>query len=610
MTQITSNPFWIKFKKMNIKKIFKILALLIVLAGCTDLDEVLLDEELSDITPTSESVLAAAYNRMITDVFVDHASLWGMQEYSTDEAMLPTRGSDWGDGGKYRAIQEFTWGADASLVSSNWSSLTNGITRSLTAIETIQENTEESNYAMYLAEAKALLYMYTYYTLDLYGKCPMRDPGEEDDVYAISGTDYIDDLITNMEDIVSDLSELGENSTYNGRFTKEAAYALLADMYMNRAVFKDRYNETSDFTFKEASVSNSAKNDMEMVIEYTSKLISSSKFSLEENYFHNFDIDNGDGTELIFVAPQDVNDDAVTGQNDMAYMPMERAQHVTEDGVRGTNATCTTPDYYATWDDNQDDPRFMQKHQYDDGTWFYNNQEQNIPESTFDIVENTDDNLPWFHFNRGFLVGQQYGPTYDDDNKFVRDTINGEVYIVVSALETDKNDSMMVFTPHLDFSSGSILPQNKVHQGVRIFKFEFDPGEANKGTAGYDIPIFRLGYIYTLRAEAYFRNGDNASALADINLLRTSRMRTQPTEEGGDINGISISTLDEETLYNEISYENYWEGKRRPQMIRFGTFDDAYTAKDASKPYRRLYPIPQSVIDVSSDIFDQNTGYN
>jgi hypothetical protein len=594
---------------MNITKILRILAFLIMFASCTDLEEVFLDEELSDVTASSESVLAAAYNRMIKDVFVDQAHLWGMQEYSTDEAMLPTRGSDWGDGGKYRAIHEFTWGPDASLVSSNWSALTNGITRSLTAIETVQENAQESNYEMYLAESKALLSLYTYYTLDLYGQSPMRNPGGTENIYAIESS-YIDTLITNVESIVPNLAAMGENSTYNGRFTKEAAYAFLAEMYMNRAVFMDRYNESSDFNFTEASVNNPAKNDMDMVIEYTTKLISSPAFSLEVDYFHNFDIDNGDGTELIFVAPQNVNDNAVTGQNDMAYMPMERAQHVTEEGVRGTNASCTTPDYYATWNDNQDDPRFMQKYQYSDGTWFYNNKEQNILESTLDVVENTEDNLPWFHFNRGFLVGQQYGPTYDSEKKFVRETIDGEVYIVVSALETDKNDSMMVFTPHLDFSSGSILPQDKVHQGVRIFKFEFDPINGSNGTSRYDIPIFRLGYIYTLRAEAYFRNGNSADALADINELRTSRMRTQPEDEGGNLWGVAISNLDEETLYSEISYENYWEGKRRPQMIRFGTFDKAYAAKEASEPYRRLYPIPQDVIDVSGDIFKQNKGYN
>jgi len=594
---------------MKLKTIFKYLPILFILASCTDLEEVFLDEELGSDSATPEASLAAAYNRMVVDVFVDHAHLWGMQEYSTDEALLPTRGSDWGDGGRYRAIQEFSWGADNPLVSGNWSSLTNGITRSITAIETISNNTENSNQAMYLAEAKALWYLYTYYTLDLYGQAPYREPnGNADEVKAVYST-YIDTLITGMEEVIPDLAALGENSTYNGRFTKEAAYGFLAEMYMNRAVFKDRYNSTSDFDFQEASVSDAGKSDLDMVIEYTSMLISSSKFSLEEYYFDNFGIDNTEGSELIFVAPQNVDDGSVTGQNDFVYMPMERSQHASESGVRGTNATCTTPEYYATWDDNQDDPRYEQKYQYDDGTWFYNNQEQNMAESTLDEVPGTG--LPWFHFNRGFQVGQQYGPTYDSSNAFVRETIDGVTYIAVTALKTDKNSHTLEFTPELDFSSGTILPQDMVHQGVRIFKFEFDPIDGSNGSSRVDIPIFRLGYMYTLRAEAYFRNGETALALDDINILRTSRTRTQPEEEGGELSGQAIqqSDLTETRLYNEISYENYWEMKRRPQMIRFGTFDSAYTGKEETEPFRRVYPIPQDVIDVSGDIFEQNTGY-
>jgi starch-binding outer membrane protein, SusD/RagB family len=595
---------------MKFIKYIWILPLILAFASCTNLNEVFLDEELSDVTATSESALSAAYNRMITDVFVDHGHLWGLQEYSTDEALLPTRGSDWGDGGVYRAIQEFTWGADNTLVSNNWSSLTNGVTRSLTAIETINNNSGDTNYSMYLAEAKALLYMYTYYTLDLYGQCPMKEPiSSDDNVYVVHST-YIDTLITNVENIIPDLASLGDNSTYNGRFTKEAAYAFLAEMYMNRAVFKDRYNATSNFDFTEASVNNSSKTDMDMVAEYSSMLISSSKFSLEENYFDNFAIGNSDGSELIFTAPQHVDDGSVNGQNDFAYMPMERAQHPAE-GLRGTNATCTTPEYYATWDDNQDDPRFVQKYEYDNGTWFYNNQTQSIPLTTMDYVEGQS-NVLWFHFNRGFMVGQQYGPTYDSNSKYVRDTVDGVVCVKVSALKTDKNDSMLVFTPNLDFSSGTTLPQNKVHQGVRIFKFEYDPIDLSSSTSRVYIPIFRLGYIYTLRAEAYYRSGETQEALDDINMLRTSRTRAQPEDEGGDIAGkaISLNDLTEERLYNEISYENYWEMKRRPQMIRFGTFDNAYTGKAKSDSFRRLYPIPQSVIDVSGDIFSQNEGYD
>ncbi len=601
----------ILLKHAKIKRFLAFLPVLLVLVSCTDLEEVLLDEELGNTDATPEASLSAAYNRMISDVFVDHAHLWGMQEYSTDEAMLPTRGSDWGDGGRYRAIQEFTWGPDNPLVDDNWSSLTNGITRSVTAVQTIDQSPDGSNKAMYLAEAKALLYLYTYYTLDLYGQAPYKDPSATDDnVVAVYST-FIDTLITGVEDIIPNLATLGENSTYDGRFTKEAAYAFLAEMYMNRAVFLDRYNSSSDFDFTEASVNDNSKTDMDMVIEYTSKLIGSGKFSLEGHYFDNFSIDNTNGTELIFVAPQDVDDGSVTGQNDFVYMPMARAQHASESGMRGTNATCTTPEYYASWNGNQDDPRFKQKYRYSDGTWFYNNKAQNISESTLDVVDGTD-GLPWFHFNQGFMAGQQYGPTYDSNNKFVRETIDGKTYIKVTALKTDKNDSMLVFSPNLDFSSGTILPQNKVQQGVRVFKFEFDPVDNDKSSARFDVPIFRLGYIYTLRAEAYFRTGEAGAALADINILRTSRTRTQPDNEGGNISGqsISLSDLTEERLYNEISYENYWEMKRRPQMIRFGTFDDAYTGKDETEPYRRIYPIPQDVIDVSGDIFSQNKGYS
>ena len=596
------------YSKMKIKKLLAFLPVLLILSACTDLDEVFLDEELGSNSATPEASLSAAYNRMITDVFTDHAHLWGMQEYSTDEALLPTRGSDWGDGGRYRAIQEFSWEPDNPLVDGNWSSLTNGITRSITAIETITQNTADSNQPMYLAEAKALWYLYTYYTLDLYGQAPYREPnGNADDVRAINSS-YIDTLISGVEEIIPDLAALGENSTYNGRFTKEAAYAFLAEMYMNRAVFLDRYREASDFDFTEASVNDAGKNDMDRVIEYSSKLISSTKFSLAANYFDNFAIDNTAGSELIFVAPQAVDDGSVTGQNDFVYMPMERAQHASESGIRGTNATCTTPEYYASWNENQDDPRFRQKYKYSDGTWFYNNKAQNIAETTLDAVPGTD-GLPWFHFNRGFMVGQQYGPTYDTSNKFVRETIDGKTYIKITALETDKNDHLMEFTPELDFSSGTILPQDKVHQGVRIFKFEFDPIDGSNSSSRVDIPIFRLGYMYTLRAEAYFRSGENTNALADINILRTSRTRTQPADEGGDIAGETISSLNKTTLYNEISYENYWEMKRRPQMIRFGTFDLAYAGKAVSKPFRRIYPIPQSVMDVSGDIFTQNEGY-
>ncbi|WP_420477370.1 RagB/SusD family nutrient uptake outer membrane protein, partial [Noviherbaspirillum sp. ST9] len=268
--------------------------------------------------------------------------------------------------------------------------------------------------------------------------------------------------------------------------------------------------------------------------------------------------------------------------------------------TRGTNGACTTPEFYASWNGNHDDPRFSRKYQYSDGTWFMNDSEGSVPAS--DIVPNSG-GQPWFHFNRGIMVGPQYGPKLTSGGKYEM-TADGR--IKVSALYMEKStETRMDFTPELNFDNPSqaIFAQNQINRGVRVFKFEYDP-EAGNGPSKVDIPLFRLGGIYTMRAEAYLRKGMTAQALADINRLRTSRKREALY---GNAAGTAINSIDEAILYKEIGYEMYWEMYRRQQMIRFGKFDLPYTAKPASSPNLRIFPIPQSTIDVTKEI-KQNQG--
>src|SRR5690606_10152593 len=209
-----------------------------------------------------------------------------------------------------------------------------------------------------------------------------------------------DELIEQVEAIVPDLANVGEQSTHSGRFTKQAAYGLLAEMYLNRAVFKDRY--ATDFNFNAQAIDGNGT-DMDKVIQYTSALIVSGQFNLESNYFRNFDIDNAGRPEMIFVASQD-NNTLRGSDNDFAYMPMERNQKPSP-ANRGTNASCITPEFYYSWEGNFDDPRFHRHYQYDDGTWFMNDgTDVSVPATS--IVPNSD-GLPWFHFNRGIMAGQQ-----------------------------------------------------------------------------------------------------------------------------------------------------------------------------------------------------------
>ncbi|WBL27042.1 RagB/SusD family nutrient uptake outer membrane protein [Zunongwangia sp. HGR-M22] len=586
-----------KFSHISTKTIIAI-CFSATLFSCTDLEEEVIDEVIGGKSSSPESAMAAAYGQLAEGTFTDHGNVFGLQEYPTDECMLPTRGSDWGDGGKWRALTEFTWGTNNAAVASTWNALNSGITKTLTAIESLEANPDYENYELFLAEARGLLALYVYNTIDLFQQAPYRDPFTENaELEFLQADTEIDNLIIEVESLIPNLANLGEQRTFNARFTKQAAYALLADMYLNRAVLKDRYNASSSFNFTEAAVDNDGS-DMDKVIYYTSLLIEGN-FSLESNYFDNFAIDNRNGSEIIFAVAQE-NDNIRRSDNDFAYMSTGRAQKPTPDN-RGTNASCVEPEFYYTWEGNHDDPRFHRYYQYADGTWFMNDGTTgSVPAE--DVRPDTGG--AWFHFNRGLQVGQQYGPTLDGEGGF---DMTSDGRIAISKLRMEKNTTVpMDYTPDLNFenSLSAVFSQDQINRGVRNFKWEFDP-EYGNGTSAVDVPLYRLGGIYCMRAEAYFRNGETAAALQDVNLLRTSRTREALFNNEP---GKAISSLDEETLYNEIGFEMYWEMYRRKQMIRFGTYDEAYTAKAATEPYLRVFAIPQETIDVTAEI-TQNIGY-
>lgn len=576
----------------RIKTFLALTALFLALGSCTDLEEQVIDEivseDISSVEGAEASLLSATYARC-EDLFANYGGTWCLQQMSTDETVLPVRGEDWSDGGKWRAIHEFTWNASSVKVEDNWNTLNSAIAQAASTVDVIKNSTVE-NHELYLAEARAMWVLYTFNLVDLFGQVPYRDPmnlsySEAPEILTAERAIRI--CIDVLLEVIPNLAEIGSNGTHCGRFTKEAAYALLAKIYLNKAVYEDRYNASSAFGF----TSNAC---MDSVILYTDKLISSPHFELEDDYFEIFGVDNSNNPELIFAYIQSATG-ANTGRNDFTYLSMGRNQKANPDNNRGSNATCTTPDYYATWDANRDDPRFH-KHTLKNGGEPFRN-------------DGADYSLPYdgiFHFNRGFQEGQQYGPIITGGT-FEMDPANA-ARVLVQKLYTEKTPTLaMDFTRELNFDDPAIaaFSQNQINRGVRVFKQEYD-AENTRNTSGVDISVFRLGGIYTMRAEAKFRKNDVSGALADINKLRTSRWSIDAG--GNKYYGESIPSLDEETLYNEISYELYWEGERRQEMIRFGTFDKSYTAKPETDPYFRVFPIPQSELDANKD-FVQNEGY-
>jgi len=63
-----------------------------------------------------------------------------------------------------------------------------------------------------------------------------------------------------------------------------------------------------------------------------------------------------------------------------------------------------------------------------------------------------------------------------------------------------------------------------------------------------------------------------------------------------------------EDIYNERAFELNWEGHRRQDMIRFGTFLNANKFRGASEEFRKIFPIPTSALDANQNL-EQNPGY-
>ena len=128
----------------------------------------------------------------------------------------------------------------------------------------------------------------------------------------------------------------------------------------------------------------------------------------------------------------------------------------------------------------------------------------------------------------------------------------------------------------------------------------------------------RLAETYLLRAEAHFRNGDNSSAAADINVVR----------ERSNANPITAADVTLDYLLDERTRELYGEEWRLVTLMRMREVNGVNVLIDRTRRFydndqavggpaagiqdhHRLYPIPQSEIDLNVDgNLEQNPGYN
>lgn len=197
------------------------------------------------------------------------------------------------------------------------------------------------------------------------------------------------------------------------------------------------------------------------------------------------------------------------------------------------------------------------------------------PQNGFNIVEDAYNRFEANDVRRSLILS---GPQYAADGVTPLKNIAGTTNLVLVPIANPKNAAE--------------------NEGYRLMKWQPDNTWINGG-AGNDVATIRYSEILLTKAEAIVRSGGLVTdALALVNQVRVRS------------NATPLASISLNDILNERGRELMWEGTRRRDMIRFGTF---FTWTPSWKPavtpaFRGLLPFPAAELSANTKLV-QNPGY-
>jgi len=291
--------------------------------------------------------------------------------------------------------------------------------------------------------------------------------------------------------------------------------------------------------------------DMNKVIELADDIINTGKYQFSANYFDNFGPENTAlGLENIWTQ-LNVGGGATPSNFIFYYWIL-----VFHGSMGGWNGWATLPDFYNKYEAS--DLRAGQAY----------------------AVPNYPPN-PGNRRSVGFLVGPQYS-LYDDSPI------------------PDNSGAPLSYLPEVHL----IERENLEHPGIRPLKYAQDL--ENTYDPNNDWVYFRLPDVLLMKAEAILRGGTatDAGPYGGTPLSIVNSIRTDPSRGAS-----ALSSVDLATLLDERGRELWWEGWRRHDQIRFGTFLGTWDQKPEQSDTRALlFPVPATQVAVNPNL-EINPGY-
>jgi hypothetical protein len=547
---------------------------LIAVVSCTKLQtnvySVVPSTEFWQTPAQVEAGVAPAYNGL-NGVLALGGDIANMMEGPTDELVVPTRGSDWGDAGHWDALWFHSYEPTNTNWNGGWNDVFAGISKCNLIIQAVNGlNPVPPTLPSIVAQVKTMRAYYYYMAMSVFGNIPIVTDTSTSSSPATSSRAnvfnfIVSDLVASIPNLTSDVTP----STY-GKVNKYFAYALLARLYLNAIVFTG----TPGTTYTAGTP------QYQLAINYCDSVMTG-PYSLMSDYFDNFMPSNGPGsTENIYAWPCDPTNNKSNDRENAIFHYQSYLAFGMKTGANLWNGFCSQADFYNTFD----------------------------TASTY--KQSGAHTLRTYNDSRSgqWLIGQQFKGSYNyppSQNVIVA----GPTAEYVVDAGTGVN---LAFNPNFTlFSDASAVGRLAGVRNIKYFP------SASSGQNGSDMDndevIFRLGEIYLIKAEAEMRlNGGNstADALSLVNALRTRAY-------GNSSQNWAAGQLTLATLLQEKGREMALEGVRWDDLIRYEVSGDGpyFTgprtvgAKPAdADQHHMVFPIPSLQRTANANL-TQNPGY-
>ncbi|WP_396636696.1 RagB/SusD family nutrient uptake outer membrane protein [Maribacter sp. R77961] len=525
---------------------------LIGLSSCTDLEI----EETDSIISTGFQGLAdpastvdELYNRL-NGQYGDQANLYALSEVTTDAALIPTRGADWGDNGLWRVLHSHSWNGQHQFIITVFNQF-NGNQLLASQILDSRSNPTPND----VGEASLIRAFSMWIILDLYGQVPFRDTALPSSTLpeVLTGQAAVDFILTDLDAAIANLPNVPAGSgEANGRGSVAAAKYLKAKVLLNKHVYLETSPDSSD---------------MAQVVSLVDE-IASEGYGLQAGYFDLFreEADN----ETIWSLASSTGNRIFNGLH----------YNSTSQSGGGWNGFSTLAEYYDLFEGDENSNRYDA-----DGVTPLDGQEERrggVPPvglaftgeaGTFD--GDGDGIQDGSNVGFGFLINQQFAPDGTPLN--------------------DRQGAPLTFKRDFQDGTGaSSFINNDETTGIRVMKY--NPRFNDNGQVNHEI-VFRYADAHLMKAEAMFRSGGDPTSM--VNELRTLR------------NATPLGTVSEQNLIDERGRELFAEIWRRNDLIRFNQFGKDWLFKDSGSVGNDTYnkfPIPPAQLLANPNLV-QNPGY-